>query len=67
MMGVSLGTLAQLATAFCHTYEAELQQWTNMEMPRLSGVGQLCVRGDLLKQNLDKARAKESMFGEKNG
>lgn len=59
MMAVSLGTLAQQADSFCHSYETEIQPWTNREAPPLSSLGPLCKRVDLLKSQIDKVSYKK--------
>ena len=44
-LAVSLGTLTQLVTNFCQSYEAELQPWVgHRHPPTLGPLGPLCKR-----------------------
>lgn len=46
---VSLETLSQLSSDFCHTYEAEIQAWTDRQAPVLTPLGpcfkRVCAHG----------------------
>ena len=55
-LAVSLSTLSQLIKSFCHSYEVEIQPWTNREPPTLTTLGPTCKRVDIKKQQVDKVK-----------
>ncbi|CAI8022729.1 hypothetical protein GBAR_LOCUS13321 [Geodia barretti] len=52
---VSLGTLAQMVTNFCQSYEVELQPWVgHRQPPTLGPLGPLCKRTATLWNHISK-------------
>ena len=51
---VSLETLSQLSTNFCHTYESEIQAWTDRRAPELTPIGACLKRVNTHRQQVEK-------------
>ena len=56
---VSLDTLSQLATNFCHTYETEIQPWTDRQAPTFTSLGPCCKRMDTHRGQVEKVHVRE--------